>query len=954
MDLVRLSRRRQLLAAAGVVCTLAIAIFVMAPGVRDRRFRGMTLRVGADEAPPYYHFGKDNTVSGFIPDIVNLACQRLGIAVIWIPLRDKTPEEAVGNEVDLWPALHATPERMARFHMTKPWLDGGDFLITRESGKALSPDAPNARIAYYHMAYNVQSVHRLFPKSQELPTAREVDAVSAVCEQRADAAFVDNRAGEHILLHRPKACNSVDLQVRYENGLDSQMRLMSTKEIAPVADALRNEITRLFSTDVLSAELDKWAPLSAADSRSVLALRRMEEYRRRRNVGIPIILLLCGLLARDNWRIRKTARLLKEAESRYHQLFDSNPLPSWVYDSETHRFLAVNEAATRHYGYTHEEFAHMTIEQIADGEIICLGAPGAETGSGSHRKKSGETLQVHITAQNIDFSGRKSRIVTVTDVTERVRLETQLKDTNTKLLAAKEQAEAANEAKSAFLANVSHEIRTPMNAIIGMTALVLDTDLTMDQRECMEMVRISADGLMTLMNDMLDFAKIEAGKLTVDPIAFNLEEALSDTVKVMAVPAQKKRLELAWHVGSGVPEMLMGDVGRLRQVITNLIGNAVKFTEKGDIVVSVMPETKADGVVCLHFTVADTGIGIDPAVGERIFDPFTQADGSITRRYGGTGLGLAISSRIVEMFGGRIWVESEVGKGSTFHFTAHFGVLESVTPKSAPAAIGVSGLRVLAIDDNATARRILRQTLAAWDFKVVTASNADEGMEAYHRALVDGNPYDLVILDSPMPDGDSFEFAERLNHLEPRRVANIILLTAAGQRGDAARCREAGIAGYLSKPIKRSELLGCILGVLGKQPQPGETSVLVTRHTLRESPLKILLAEDSLVNQRLAVRLLEREGHTVVVANNGLEAVKALEREQFDVVLMDMQMPIMNGFEATAAIRASEKSHDKRIRIIALTAHAMKGYREQCLSAGMDGYITKPIRPEELYRSLVA
>jgi CheY-like chemotaxis protein len=308
------------------------------------------------------------------------------------------------------------------------------------------------------------------------------------------------------------------------------------------------------------------------------------------------------------------------------------------------------------------------------------------------------------------------------------------------------------------------------------------------------------------------------------------------------------------------------------------------------------------------------------------------------------------------MFGGRLWVESELGKGSTFHFTARLQVLDTPMQRPSPKAIGIRGLRVLAIDDNHTACRILQDTLQGWDMHVDVATSGEEGLERYQAALASGSPYSLIILDTPLADSDldAFAFATRIHQIPVSRPAQLVLLSAAGQRGDAARCREAGVAAYLSKPVKRSELLGCIMSVLGKQTQPGIPAPLVTRHSLRESPLRILLAEDSLVNQRLAVRLLEREGHAVTVVNNGLEAVKALESQEFDVVFMDVQMPVMDGFEATAAIRESEKQRGKRVRIIALTAHAMGGYREQCLSAGMDGYLTKPIRPEELYHSLVA
>ena len=950
-------RLAKLVIAAVLACSAAIAGLVLWSNSRLQHFRGTTLRVGAEDRPPYYHFDKNVTVEGLVPDMLNRAADHLGIRLIWIPVSDQSPDAAVGTRVDLWPALHYTAERGNRFHVTRPWLDSGTFLLTREQDSANPPAVlEGPRIAYYRSSFNAATVAKLYPQSRAVETGNVADAVSALCLNTADAAFIDSRTGEYFLLHRPQGCESTAFQVKYLDNVATQMSVMSTKQTAAIADALRDEVVRTVDTQTLSAELDKWAPISAAETRSLLARRRQEEDLREKFFVAVMFMAIAGLLSWDNFRVRRGAARLAEAEYRNRQVFDLNPLPSWVYAAETGAFLAVNNAATQHYGYSHQEFLSMTFHQISKDRILCCEGRecGLQTGSGRHWKKNGDEILVHISAQEITFAGRQACIATVLDITERARLEQELKSANAELKTAKELAEAASDAKSAFLANISHEIRTPMNAVIGMTSVVLDTQLTFDQRECLDMVRLSADGLMTLINDLLDFAKIESGKFALDPIAFNLEEALSDAVKVLAVAAQRKGLEVAFQVQNEVPEMFWGDVGRLRQVITNLIGNAVKFTEKGDIVVRVATEEISNGQASLRFSISDTGIGISPEVQRQVFDPFTQADASVSRRYGGTGLGLTISSRIVEMFGGRIWVESELGKGSTFHFTAKLGVLEAPAQRPLPKAIEIRGLRVLAIDDNAAASRILHETLTGWDMSVDTVATAQKGLDAQRNAVASGAAYELIIVDSPMAGGDTFQFAMRMREIPANCPTPIIVLSAAGQRGDAARCREAGIGAYLSKPVRRSELLGCILTVLGKDLQPGLPAPLVTRHSLRESPLRILLAEDSPVNQRLAVRLLEREGHSVVVANNGLEAVNALESQHFDVVLMDVQMPVMDGFEATAAIREREKQSGTRVRIIALTAHAMRGYREQCLSAGMDGYITKPIRREDLYHSLVA
>ena len=668
---------------------------------------------------------------------------------------------------------------------------------------------------------------------------------------------------------------------------------------------------------------------------------------------------LASLAALIHRRFRIHKEALHGSEERYRRIVASS-LDAFIGVSAQGNITDWNEQAARTFGWPLNEALGRRFDEMVCVTTSASGAAGANyihelaelcawmqgrmDVEAQHR--DGRRFTVELTVSPIDAEGFA---VFLNDVTERKLVEREMES-------ARASAEESNRAKSEFLANMSHEIRTPLNGVIGMTDLALETELTAEQRDYLETVKLSADSLLGVINDILDFSKIEAGKIDLEEIRVDLRECIEHTLKTLALRADEKGLELLCDVSADLPEAILGDPGRLRQIVTNLVGNAIKFTDKGEVSVALRQQTAEDGSPMLCVMVTDSGIGIAADKLNHIFASFSQADSSTTRQFGGTGLGLTISRKLIELMDGRIWVESKLGEGSRFHFTLPLyeaEPLQNPNP-SEPQLEHLSGLHALIVDDNRTNRRILEGLLAHWGMRPASAADGTSALRLMESASECGDPFRLVLTDMHMPGMDGFMVVQEMQKEAAFRTATVMMLSSGGHRGDAAKCQELGVAAYLLKPVRRTELQEAICRALAGTDS-NTPAAMITAQTMQaerasDTFLDILLAEDNEVNQKLAVRLLEKRGHRVQVVNSGLLAVQAVGERPFDLVLMDVQMPEMDGLEATQAIRAREirEGGNWHQPIVAMTALAMKGDKERCLQAGMDGYLTKPIRTQEL------
>src|SRR3954463_1596042 len=815
--------------------------------------------------------------------------------------------ESLQGQADREQALLEEVLRRSSFASGRP---GAEPEFSKDQQREQEMDLEEMRAALPRLSANMQQIYVHLLRG-EIEQAQVVHRAEVAPEFRHIQMHLDD-------LRRIRLQNGESLQRESEATLAGSHReililsfltlcgiafiVITTSRLLAPLRSLMEGTQRVASGDLIhvveAARADEFGEVARSFNQMTEAVRSAREELERR-------------VADRTAELANTNEELRQSEERFQGAARATSDVIWDWDVAT-QGIWMNEALFTHFGHRCEmplslgwwlDLVHPEDQQRA-GTSLSLALEGKDHWSAEYRFRRADGTYAFILDRAVvvrDEQGAARRVIgAMSDVSAYKKIETEL-------LHAKDAAESANRAKTEFLANMSHEIRTPMNGIIGMTELALASELTREQREYLQLSRSSAESLLQVINSILDFSKIEAGQTELDSVSFDVRTCLGDTLASFGARASEKGLELALDIGLDIPKQLIGDAGRLRQVLVNLIGNAVKFTHRGEVVLRVALQSQASEEARLLFEISDTGIGIAPEKHKLVFESFEQADGSTTREYGGSGLGLAICSQLVRLMGGEIWLESSLGKGSRFLFAVNLGKEPHSAEKAEPLTIAeLANICVLVVDDNPTNSRILERLLSSWGMLPAVAGGGVEALQMMEEAYRSQTPFPLVLLDFQMPHMDGFAVAERIKQTQHLAAATIMMLTSGGKRGDAARCRELGVAASPTKPIRQADLLDAILMAMGRRPASSEQpQPLITRHHIRERrrPLQVLVAEDNLVNQMLVVTLLMKAGHEVALVSNGAEAVAIWKQEPFDVILMDMQMPEMDGFEAVAHIR---------------------------------------------------